>query len=89
MNKIENLIDMAKLNELLGKKEEKKNKSNVLVWLFGVIGMGAAVCAMGYAVYRYLAPDWLEDFGEEFEEEFEDEDEEEDIYEDESEFLNS
>ena len=34
MNKIENLIDMAKLNELLGKKEEKKNKSNVLVRFF-------------------------------------------------------
>ena len=28
MNKIENLIDMAKLNELLGKKEEKK-KPNI------------------------------------------------------------
>lgn len=89
MNKIENLIDMAKLNELLGKKEEKKNKSNVLVWFFAIIGIVAAVCAIGYAVYRYLTPDYLEDFDEEFEDEFEDEDEEDDIYEDESEFLNS
>ena len=89
MNRIENLIDMAKLNELLGKKEEKKNKSNVLVWVFAIIGIVVAVCAIGYAVYRYLTPDYLEDFDEEFEDEFEDEDEEEDIYEDESEFLNS
>ena len=72
MNKIENLIDMAKLNELLGKKEEKKNKSNVLVWFFAIIGIVAAVCAIGYAVYRYLTPDYLEDFEEDFDDDFDD-----------------
>lgn len=84
MNRIENLIDIAKLNELLGKKEEKKKKSNVLVWVLAIVGIIATACAIGYALYRYFTPDYLEDFEDEFEDEDEFE-EEEDIYEDESE----
>ena len=89
MNKLENLVEMTKMNELLGKKEEEKKKCNVLLWVLAIIGAVAAIAGIAYAVYRYLTPDYLEDFDEEFEDEFEDEDEEEDIYEDESEFLNS
>ena len=44
MNKLENLIDMARLNELLGKKEEEK-KSNTVLWVLAVIGAVAAVAA--------------------------------------------
>ncbi len=72
MNKLENLIDMARLNELLGKKEEEK-KSNTVLWVLAVIG---AVAAIAYAVYRYFTPKYLEDFEDDFEDEFEDEDEE-------------
>ena len=71
MNKFENLMEMAKLNELLGKKEEKK--TNVLLWVLTIIGIVAAVAAIAYAVYRYLNPDYLEDFEDEFEDEFEEE----------------
>ncbi|MCI8462833.1 MAG: DUF4366 domain-containing protein [Lachnospiraceae bacterium] len=75
MNKLENLIDMARLNELLGKKEEEK-KSNTVLWVLAVIGAVAAVAAIAYAVYRYFTPKYLEDFEDDFEDEFEDEDEE-------------
>lgn len=75
MNKLENLIDMARLNELLGKKEEEK-KSNTVLWVLAAIGAVAAVAAIAYAVYRYFTPKYLEEFEDDFEDEFEDEDEE-------------
>lgn len=75
MNKLENLIDMARLNELLGKKEEEK-KCNTVLWVLAIIGTVAAVAAIAYAVYRYFTPKYLEDFEDDFEDEFEDEDEE-------------
>lgn len=81
-----NLTDLKKLNELLGSKKEEEKKGNVLVWILAIIGVIAAVAAIAYAVYRYLAPNYLEDFEDDFEDEFEDEDdEEEDIFEDEGE----
>jgi len=73
MNKLENVIDISKINELLGKKEEKK-KNNVLLWVFAIIGVIAAVAGIAYAVYRFLVPDYLE----EFDDEFDDEDDEDD-----------
>lgn len=81
---------MANLCELLNKKEEKK-ESHVLLWVFAIIGAVAAIAAIAYAVYRYMTPDYLEDFEDEFEEEEElpaDEarvEDEEDIFEDEGE----
>ena len=78
MNKLENLIEMAKLNELLGKKEEKK--TNVLVWVLAIIGAVAAVAAIAYAVYRYFKPNYLEDFEDDFEDEFDDLEEDDDDF---------
>ena len=83
MNKLENLMEMAKLNELLGKKEEEKKKCNVLLWALAIIGVVAAVAAIAYAVYRYFTPDYLEDFEDDFEDEFDVIDEEDDFFEDE------
>lgn len=82
MKKIEELIEMAKWNELLGKKDEKK-KCNVLLWVLAIVGIVAAVAAIAYAVYRYLTPDYLEDFEEEFEEDFEATKAEDEFFEDE------
>lgn len=69
-----------KLNELLNKKEEEKKKANVLFWVLAVIGFVAAAVAVGYGVYRYFHPDFLEEFDEEFEDDFDDD---EDFFEDE------
>ena len=86
MNKLENLIDLVKANELLNKKEAKTKKCNVVVCVLAVIGAIAAVAAIAYAVYRYLNPDYLDDFEDEFEDEFEDDQEdEEDFFVDEGE----
>lgn len=86
MDKLEKALEMAnefKLNELLGKKKEeeaKKQKCNVFLWILAIIGAMAATAAIVYAVYRYLHPDYLEDFDDDFEDDFEDD---EDFFEDE------
>ena len=86
MNKLENLVELTKLNELLGKKEEEKKKCNVLLWVLAIIGAVAAVAGIAYAVYRYFTPDYLEDFADDFEDEFDDlEDEDDDFFVDEGE----
>ncbi len=89
MNKLENLIEATKLNELLGRKEEEKKKPcNTIVCILAVVGAIAAVAAIAYAVYRYFTPKYLDDFDDDFEDEFEDEaaeDEEDDFFVDEGE----
>lgn len=81
---------MTNLCELLNKKEEKK-EGRTLLWVLAIIGAIAAIAAIAYAVYRYLTPDYLEDFEDEFDEEKDlpvetaPADEEEDIFEDEGE----
>ena len=45
MNKLENLIDIARLNDLLGKKEEE-NEGNKVLWVLAIIGAVAAVAAI-------------------------------------------
>ena len=72
-NKIEELVNAAKINELLHKKElEEKNKNGIVIAL-AIIGAVAAVAAIAYAVFRYLERDYLEDFdADDFNDNFED-----------------
>lgn len=87
MNKLESILGAANLNELLGKKEEKK-KCNVVLWVFAIIGAVVAIGVIAYALYRYFKPDYLEDFEDEFEDDFEDDFEDEDeVFEDETDPL--
>lgn len=61
-SKIEKLLNTAKLDELLHKKElEEKNKNTIFI-ILAVIGAIAAVAGIAYAVYRYCTPDYLDDF---------------------------
>ena len=62
----------------VSREEEKRN--NTLLWILAVIGAVAAVAAIAYAVYRYMTPDYLEDFEDDFDDDFED-----DFFEDEEE----
>lgn len=76
MNKLETLLEAAKMGELLNKKEEKK-KCNVVLWVFAIIGAVVAISLIAYALYRHFKPDYLEDFEDEFEDDFEDDFEDE------------
>ena len=69
---MEELLAATKLNDLLHRKQEEKQK-NVLLWVLAVIGAVAVVAGIAYAVYRYFTPDYLDDLDEEFDEELADE----------------
>lgn len=74
---------MTRIDELLAalqRKEDEKHK-NTILWALAIIGAIAAVAGIAYAVYRYMTPDYLEDFEDDFDDDFddffEDDDEEE------------
>lgn len=61
-NKLEELMNTAKINELLHKKElEEKNKNGIIIAL-AIIGAVAAAATIAYAVFRHLERDYLDDF---------------------------
>ena len=76
--KFEEMINNAKITELLNKKKaEEENKSFVL-WILAIIGAVAAVAAIAFAVYRYMNPKYA-DFDGDFD--FEDDDiDDNDVY---------
>ena len=69
MGKVEELLSVTKLKELLHKKAAEEEKKNTLLWVLAIIGAVVAVAVIAYAVYRYFTPDYLEDFDEEYTEE--------------------
>lgn len=92
MSRVEDFINSAKTNEMLGEllhiKKEEEKKQNALMWVLIVIGAVIAVAGIAYAVYRFFTPDYLEDFDEDFDDDFDDDffdDEEEEIAEDKTE----
>ena len=85
MNKLENLVELTKLNAVYMTGEPMKGVGPQDVAL-AIIGAVAAVAGIAYAVYRYFTPDYLEDFEDDFEDEFDDlEDEDDDFFVDEGE----
>lgn len=81
--KISEILAATKLNEIIKKKEEPEKKTNVLVIVLAVIGAIAAVAAIAYAVYRYVTPDYMDDFDDDldFDENMDKTADEEDIFE--------
>ena len=71
MLRIQAVLKRCAPPEAAKKKEEKKT---CILWILAIIGIVAAVAAVAYAVYRYLTPDYLEDFDDDFDDDFEDED---------------
>ncbi len=78
MNRMGDLINSAKTNEMLGEllhiKKEEEKKQNVVMWILIIIAAVVAVAGIAYAVYRFFAPDYLEDLDEDFDDDFFDDD---------------
>jgi hypothetical protein len=53
-------------------KKDNEKKCNTVLWVLAIIGAIAAVAGIAYAVYRYMTPDYLDDFDDEFDDDFED-----------------
>ena len=79
--KLDDVLEMTKINELLNKKDQESTgkPSNVILWVLAVIGAVAAVAAIAFAVYRYMTPAYEDDYDDDdFDDDFEDDFEEED-----------
>ena len=61
-NKVEELLNKAKIDDLLHRKEMEEKNKNTIVIALAVIGAIAAVIAIAVAVYKYMTPDYLDDF---------------------------
>lgn len=59
---MEELLNAAKINELLHKKELEERNKNAIVIVLAIIGAIAAVVGISYAVYKHMTPDYLDDF---------------------------
>ena len=78
MEKLSDLLEMAKVSDIIATKKEKED--NKIVWALAIIGAIAAVAGIAFAVYKYLTPDYMDDFDEDFDDDFDDDffDEEDD-----------
>lgn len=65
-NKIDELIGAIKSGDLMRKKDQCEKRKHVMLCVLAIIGAAAAVAAIAYAVYRYMNPDYLEDFDDDF-----------------------
>jgi len=72
VNKMDEFLTATKLNELLHRKEAEEKNRNTVLWILAIIGAIAAVAAIAYAVYRFITPDYLEDFEDDFDDDFDD-----------------
>lgn len=65
---------MSKLDELatkiLKKEEEKEKKCNLVMCIVGTVLVIAAIAGIVYAVYRFMKPDYLEDYEDDIDDEF-------------------
>ena len=69
---LNNLNLNEKIEDLLAalKKKEDEKEKNTVLWVLAIIGAVAAVAGIAFAVYRFFAPDYLEDFEEDFDDDF-------------------
>ena len=65
-SKLEEILANASISELLNKKEEEKKKKKYL-WIFAIVGVVAIISCAAIAVYKYLTPDYFDDFDDDFE----------------------
>lgn len=72
MAKLDEVLELVKKNEFLKKKENEKK--NCLLWILAIVGTVAVIAGIAYAVYRYMTPDYLDDFDDDFDDDFEDDD---------------
>ena len=64
--------NVAKVGDLLKKEDECEKKKSKAVWIFAIVGIVAVTAAAIYGLYRFFAPDYLEDFEDDFDDDFDD-----------------
>ncbi len=75
MNKLEDVISLAKISDFLQKKDadnEREEKKRTAIIVIGVIAGLVVIAGIVYAVYKYLTADDYDDFEDDFEDDFDD-----------------
>ncbi len=62
---VTNVLATTKLNEILHKEEKPEKKTNGWVIALAVVGAIAAVATISYCVYRFMFPEYIDDFDDE------------------------
>ena len=79
-SRIDDIIEMTRINDLLDRREaaSAKKASTIILWVLAVIGCISAVACISYLVYRYMTPafedDYYDDDFDDFEDDFDDDD---------------
>jgi len=60
-NRINDIINTVKVNELFHKKENEEKKKNCIIWILAIVGIVAVIAAIAYAVFKFVTPDYYED----------------------------
>ena len=66
---IKDLKELAKFKALLKKEEEEieeEKKTNTWIWILAIIGTIVVCAGIGYAIYRFLVPDYIENSFDDF-----------------------
>ena len=50
----------------------RQKRKQIIITVLAIIGAVAAVAGIAYLVYRYLTPDYLEDFDDDLDDDFDD-----------------
>ncbi len=73
-NKLEDFLNAIKIGELIHRKDPEERRKHTIICVLAIIGGVAAIAAIAYAVYRYMNPDYLEDFDDDLDDYEEDDD---------------
>lgn len=72
LEKLGKKIDLDKLTDALNERKVKK-ATNIVIFIFALIGIAALAAGIAYLCHRYLTPAYTDEFDDDFED-FEDED---------------
>lgn len=66
---IKDLKELSAFKKFAEKEKEvaEKKKNNTIIWILVIIGIIVVCAVAGYLLYKFLAPDYLEDFDDDFE----------------------
>lgn len=71
MSKVEDLLEAVRLNEIINKRKEEENeKDNCLKIILIIAGIVLIAGVVAFAVYKFVTPDYLEDFDDDFDDDF-------------------
>ena len=74
----DDVLTATHLDDIVYKKprekeaEEERKRKQIIITVLAIIGAVAAVAGIAYLVYRYLTPDYLEDFDDDLDDDFDD-----------------